>query len=44
MRDAGFDVSFWDCHAKGGMGGHPSVNVGVRPFNDIYDSIWRVGW
>jgi hypothetical protein len=24
MRDAGFDVSFRDCPAKGGTGGHPS--------------------
>jgi hypothetical protein len=23
MRDAGFDVSFRDCPAKGGTGGHP---------------------
>jgi hypothetical protein len=25
MRDAGFDVSFRDCPAKGGPGGHPNV-------------------
>jgi hypothetical protein len=24
MRDAGFDVSFRDCPAKGGTGGHPN--------------------
>jgi hypothetical protein len=24
MRDAGFDVSFRDCPAEGGTGGHPS--------------------
>jgi hypothetical protein len=24
MRDAGFDVSFRDCRAKGGTGGHPN--------------------
>jgi hypothetical protein len=23
MRDAGFNVSFWDCPARGGTGGHP---------------------
>jgi hypothetical protein len=27
MRDAGFDVSFRDCPAKGGTGGHPSFTV-----------------
>jgi hypothetical protein len=26
MRDAEFDVSFWDCPAKGGTGGHPIVS------------------
>jgi hypothetical protein len=25
MRDAGFDVSFRDCPAKGGTGGQPSL-------------------
>jgi hypothetical protein len=24
MRDAGFDISFRDCPAKGGTGGHPN--------------------
>jgi hypothetical protein len=27
MRDAGFDVSFRDCPAKGGTGGHPSRRI-----------------
>jgi hypothetical protein len=26
MRDAGFDVSFRDCPAKGGTGGHPTYD------------------
>jgi hypothetical protein len=29
MRDAVFDVSFWDCPAKGGTGSHP-----MRPWVD----------
>jgi hypothetical protein len=27
MREAGFDVSFRDCPAKGGTGGHPSFTI-----------------
>jgi hypothetical protein len=26
MWDAGFDVSFWGCPAKGGTGGHPTTD------------------
>jgi hypothetical protein len=32
MRDAGFDVSFRDCPAKGGTGGHPNLPL-VLPSN-----------
>jgi hypothetical protein len=27
MREAGFDVSFWDCSAKVGTDGHPSPDI-----------------
>jgi hypothetical protein len=27
MLDAGFDASFRDCPAKGGTGGHPSLDM-----------------
>jgi hypothetical protein len=30
MWDAGFDISFWDCPTKGGMGGHPRNGVVVK--------------
>jgi hypothetical protein len=33
MRDAGFDVSFRDCPAKGGTGGHP--NWIASTFNNL---------
>jgi hypothetical protein len=36
MREVGFDVSFRDCPAKGGTGGHPTcsplkANIKMRP-------------
>jgi hypothetical protein len=34
MRDAEFDVSFRDCPAKGGTGGHPSVMAVFREHGD----------
>jgi hypothetical protein len=41
MRDAGFYVSFWDCPAKGGMGGHPTAAVWTCsvPYPDKYCEI-----
>jgi hypothetical protein len=34
MQDAGFDVSFRDCTAKGGTGGHPSP-ASVKIFSSL---------
>jgi hypothetical protein len=30
MRDAGFDISFRDCPAKGGTGGHPGLQEPLK--------------
>jgi hypothetical protein len=38
MRDAGFDVSFRDCPAKGGTGGHPNLLVWPRTVRKIKQS------
>jgi hypothetical protein len=37
MRDAGFEVSFRDCPAKGGTGGHPKCGARLL-------SIWQFGF
>jgi hypothetical protein len=43
MRDAGFDVSFRDCPAKGGTGGHPTLRPETEPqYAVLAWTVWNV--
>jgi hypothetical protein len=43
MQDAGFDVRFRDCPAKGGMGGHPKRDRQIDMDGPIRCSLLTVG-